>query len=124
MTGKEYQELAMRTNDGCHIGRLQGAINESWNSNKFNVGDLVNGVIGLCGESGEVVDLVKKQLFHGHSLDINEIKEELGDLMWYVAMCCHALNISLDDVMQGNIEKLKKRYPDGFSEQASINRED
>lgn len=122
MTGKEYQELAMRTNDGCHIGRLQGAINESWNSNKFNAGNLVNGVMGLCGESGEVADLVKKQFFHGHSLDTKEIKKELGDVMWYVAMCCHALNISLDDVMQVNIEKLKRRYPDGFSEQASINR--
>ena len=119
MTGKEYQELAMRTNDGGCEKRLTNAVEKS---TFINVADLLNGVLGLCGEAGEVTDIVKKSVFHKHPVDIDTLIKELGDVMWYVAMCCHALNISLDDVMQGNIEKLKRRYPDGFSTDASINR--
>lgn len=125
MTGKEYQQQAMRTNDGgCHE-RISSFI-ESEGCNLLlpdvKCGDLLNGVMGLCGESGEVADIVKKAVFHKHDLNKTDMAKELGDVMWYVAMCCHALGISLDDVMQGNIDKLKRRYPDGFSEQASQNR--
>lgn len=128
MIGKEYQELAMRTNDGGCSERINDfmateGINPTLD-NQIVCGDLINGVMGLCGESGEVADIVKKTVFHKHPIDIDELKKELGDVMWYVAMCCNALSISLDDVMQGNIEKLKKRYPDGFSIDASINRGD
>lgn len=84
--------------------------------------DLLVGVIGLCGEAGETADLVKKIVFHQHPMDVEALKKELGDVMWCVAMCCNVLNIALDEVMQGNIEKLKRRYPDGFSTDASINR--
>lgn len=128
MTGKEYQTLAMRTNDGGCFERLQSSMGidyelvEPWSETM--TADLINGVMGLCGESGEFADIVKKLIFHKHPIDINSLKKELGDVMWYVAMCCNALNISLDDVMQGNIDKLKKRYPDGFSTDASINREE
>ena len=124
MTGKEYQELAMRTNDGGCLHRLADAIDREF-ENKHNpiIADLLNGTIGLCGESGEVADIVKKSVFSEHPLDVDEIKKELGDVMWYVAMCCNSLKISLDDVMQGNIDKLMKRYPEGFSTEASINRE-
>ncbi len=121
MTGKEYQELAMRTNDGGCENRLANAIGTS---TFVNVADLLNGVLGLSGEAGEATDMVKKAIFHKHPIDINDLTKELGDVMWYVAMCCNALNISLDDVMKGNIDKLRKRYPDGFSTEASINREE
>lgn len=130
MTGKEYQELAMRTNDGGCFDRLADALDNNTLERELEgksspiIADLLNGVMGLCGESGEVADIVKKTVFHKHPIGIDELKKELGDVMWYVAMCCNALNISLDDVMQGNIEKLKKRYPDGFSTDASINREE
>jgi NTP pyrophosphatase (non-canonical NTP hydrolase) len=121
MTGNEYQDLAMRTNDGGCWDRIDDVLCSEY-MGAYKYADLINGVMGLNGEAGEVIDMVKKFIYHGHKLNIDEIKKELGDVMWYVAMCCNALNISLDDVMQGNIDKLKKRYPDGFSEQASINR--
>ena len=128
MTGKEYQTLAMRTNDGGCSERLNNFINSESCANDFEkdikVGDLINGVLGLCGETGEVSEHIKKAVFHGHGLNKEQISKELGDVMWYVAMCCHALNISLDDVMKGNIDKLRKRYPDGFSTDASIHREE
>ena len=85
---------------------------------------LVNGVMGLNGESGEVIDIVKKHMFQGHELDKDKIKKELGDVMWYVAEVCEALDLSLDEVMEGNIEKLAKRFKDGFTVNESINRKE
>lgn len=127
MTPNEYQELAMRTNDGKHSERLHNfptrLLLASAESHKaIKGGDLLNGVMGLCGEAGEVSDLIKKMIFHGHSVDIEKIKKELGDVCWYIAMICYAIDLDLEDVMQANIDKLKKRYPNGFSEQNSINR--
>lgn len=108
MEGKEYQKLAMVT------------LNKDLTKKDM----LSNGVMGLCGESGEVIDVVKKHLYQGHELDKNKIKNELGDVMWYVAEICSALDLSLDDVLEGNILKLKKRFKNGFSVIESINREE
>ena len=83
---------------------------------------LINGVMGLCGESGEAIDIVKKHLFHGHPLDREALKKELGDVAWYLAETAYALDIPLEDIMKANIEKLKQRYPEGFSVRESINR--
>ena len=102
----EYQYLAM----------------VSANKNLSKEDMLSNGVMGLCGESGEVIDIVKKHLHHGHELDKKHIFEELGDVMWYIAELCTTLDFKLEDVMIANIEKLKKRYPEGFSKERSINR--
>ncbi len=85
---------------------------------------LQNGVMGLCGESGEAIDIVKKHLFHSHPLDRDALVKELGDVAWYLAECATALDISLDEVCERNIEKLKKRYPEGFSSERSINRKE
>lgn len=100
-----YQELAMRTANPEHI-------------TLSNVG------LGIAGEAGEVADLIKKHLHHNHELDREELIKELGDVCWYVALGCTALNIDMGEVMQRNIEKLKKRYPDGFDSNKSINREE
>lgn len=100
-----YQELAMRTANPEHI-------------NLSNVG------LGIAGEAGEVADLIKKHLHHNHELDREELIKELGDVCWYVALGCTALGIEMAEVMQRNIEKLKKRYPDGFDSNKSINREE
>ena len=107
MTINEYQKLAMTT--------LNPALS------KEDV--LVNGVMGLCGESGEAIDIVKKWLAQGHELDREKLAKELGDICWYLAETATALDLSLEDIMAANIEKLKQRYPDGFDSQRSIHRE-
>ena len=107
MTVDEYQKLALRT------------VNPALSRREL----LINGVMGLCGESGEAIDLVKKHLHHGHELDKTALVKELGDIAWYLAETAYALDVSLEDVLQGNIEKLKKRYPEGFSSERSRNRE-
>ena len=78
--------------------------------------------LGLTGESGEVADHVKKALFQGHAIDPDHIAKELGDILWYIALACDAVGYSLDEVMQLNVEKLRKRYPNGFDVERSIHR--
>lgn len=82
----------------------------------------MNGLMGLNGEAGEAIDVAKKHLFQGHELDYDLLAEEIGDVLWYCALCADAMDISLDDIAEMNIAKLKKRYPDGFKEENSINR--
>lgn len=103
----DYQKLAMRTN-----------------SNDNFVDGVLNAALGLTGEAGEVADMIKKYVYHGHKLTTNELVKELGDVMWYIALMCDTLGISMDTVANTNIEKLKKRYPNGFSKEDSINREE
>ena len=106
MTINEYQKLARTT--------LNPALSQK--------DVLINAVMGLCGESGEAIDLVKKHLHQGHDLDKEKLIKELGDIAWYLAEAATALEIPLEDVLQGNIDKLKKRFPEGFDTQKSINR--
>ena len=103
----EYQNLAMRT------------------VNSENPKDLIlNGILGLCGETGEVADHIKKATFQGHEFDVDKVVGELGDVCWYVAILAKGLNVDLETVMQKNIEKLQRRYPDGFAAEKSLNRKD
>ena len=104
MTINEYQKLAMTT--------LNPALN------KKDV--LINGVMGLCGEAGEAIDIVKKYLAQGHPLDKEKLIKELGDIAWYLAEAATVLEIPLEDILQANIDKLKKRYPDGFETKKSL----
>mgnify|MGYP002732370264 CR=1 FL=1 len=106
MTGNEYQKLAMTTRNPALSQR----------------DSLINGVMGLCGESGEAIDIVKKWLAQGHELDKAHLAKELGDIAWYLAEAATALDIPLDDILQANIDKLAKRYPEGFSAQRSQGR--
>ena len=106
MTINEYQKLAMTT--------LNPALSEK--------DVLINGVMGLCGESGEAIDLVKKHLAQGHALDRDALIKELGDIAWYLAETAYALGVPLEEVLQRNIDKLKQRYPDGFNAENSIHR--
>ena len=128
MTINEYQELAMRTNDGiCNYRLFVASFDYEDNLNDqlkdlINPGELINGALGLTGEAGEVSDMIKKHIFHGHDLDRDDLIKELGDVCWYVALISRALGVNLEEVMSLNIEKLKNRYPEGFSEEASINR--
>ena len=84
---------------------------------------LINGVMGLCGEAGEAIDLVKKHLAQGHTLDRDALIKELGDVAWYLAETAYALDVPLEEVLQGNIDKLKARYPQGFETSRSLERE-
>lgn len=119
MTGNEYQQLAMRTNDELNTTRLTNAI---FDCNTITIAQLINGVLGLTGEAGEVSDLVKKGIFHEKGIDLEHLKKELGDCAWYLAMICDACGFTLDDVMQTNIDKLKARYPKGFDTYRANNR--
>ena len=83
---------------------------------------LINGVMGLCGESGEAIDIVKKHLHQGHPLEKEKLAKELGDVAWYLAETAFALDIPLEKILRGNLEKLRKRYPDGFSSEKSLYR--
>ena len=78
--------------------------------------------MGIAGEGGELVDHIKKHVFHGHELDLLKVKQEIGDLLWYVAVLSQECGFTLAEVADLNIEKLRKRYPEGFSVEASVNR--
>lgn len=83
---------------------------------------LSNYALGITGESGEVADELKKVIYHGHDLDVEKIEKELGDVLHYVSGLASMLDLSLEDIAKKNIEKLKARYPNGFSEEDSKNR--
>ena len=106
MTINEYQKLAMTT--------LNPKLDEK--------DVIINGVMGLCGEAGEAIDIVKKWLAQGHELDREKLIKEIGDVAWYIAEIATALGVTLEEVLTRNIEKLKARYPDGFKYSDSINR--
>lgn len=104
MNVNEYQTLAMTT------------LNPELDKREV----LINSVMGLCGEAGEAIDIVKKWMAQGHELDKEHLKRELGDIAWYLAEAATALDVSLEEVFQANIDKLKKRYPEGFDAQKSL----
>ena len=116
----EYQNLAMRTNDGKCNDRLKWEVENRYVTP--DAGEVINACLGLAGEVGELNDMIKKAIYHGHDLNTSDLFKELGDIMWYVAMMADAFGVSMDLICEININKLKKRYPEGFSEQASINR--
>ncbi len=96
----------------------------TWRRDRPYYAQRINAALGLAGEAGEVADLIKKVEFHGHTLDVADVTEELGDVLYYVAAMAHAFGLKLEDIAEVNIEKLKKRYPDGFSVERSVNRDD
>lgn len=107
MNFKEYQEKALKTK-----GNYTDSIDQ-----------LINGVMGLTGESGEVIDIVKKYLYQGHELDKNKIIDELGDVLWYINLIANATNVDLEHIAKYNINKLQRRYPKGcFRVEDSVNR--
>jgi NTP pyrophosphatase (non-canonical NTP hydrolase) len=108
MTPNEYQIAAMRTSSKTILPSEH----------------LMNGALGLAGEAGEVADIVKKATFQGHTINREHIAKELGDVCWYIAETANAIGYDLETIMQMNIDKLMKRYPDGFSADRSQNRED
>ena len=78
--------------------------------------------LGLAGEAGEFVDLIKKHLFHSHPLDRNKAIKELGDVRWYLELAAFAVGVTMEEVEDRNVAKLRERYPNGFSTEASQKR--
>lgn len=107
MTGNEYQALAERT----------------INPELTDVGLLLHAMFGLSSEAGELCGIFQKHL-QGHDLCPHHVKKEIGDVMWFVAELCTALDFELDDILEANIEKLRKRYPNGFEEERSVHRKE
>ena len=107
LTANDYQRMAMRT---------AGEYDTDYDQ-------LRNAAYGLNGEAGEVIDLLKKHEFQGHDLPDEKLIDECGDVLWYCALLADALGFTLEEVMNRNIDKLRKRYPDGFDKARSINRE-
>lgn len=107
MTFEEYQQEMKRT------------------ASKFEITNenLCLGAMGIVGEAGEVADYIKKVVFHSHELSREKIAEELGDVMWYLAYLSEVIGYSLNEIAEINSNKLRKRYPDGWDEKRSINRE-
>lgn len=85
---------------------------------------LVHGALGLSGEAGEVTDMIKKHMVYGKELDTDKLVKECGDVLWYMAVILDAIDSSFEEVMSMNIEKLEARYPNGFTEQAALDRKD
>ena len=106
MTVNEYQARAMETRNPALSPRDV----------------LINSVMGLCGEAGEAIDIVKKWLAQGHELDKPRLAKELGDIAWYLAEAATALDMPLEDIFAANLEKLKARYPAGFDAEKSRSR--
>ena len=121
MTGSEYVKAAMRTNDGKNTDRMIQAVTVN-RENKKDIGGIVNACLGLSGEVGEFNDMVKKWIFHEKPLDEEHAKKEMGDVLWYVAETATAIGYDLETIMDMNIYKLLKRYPNGFSAERSQNR--
>lgn len=103
----DYQRLAQRTS-------LSLGVNAK----------IENGCMGMCGEAGECIDILKKHKFQGHDLDREKLIDEAGDVLWYIAELATGLGTSLDAIARHNIEKLKQRYPSGFEPKRSIYRQE
>lgn len=109
MNINDYQEAALRA------------------SNKGRLTDkelLTSCVLGLSWKSEDCADIVKKHLFQGHELDTEKLANELGDVAWYLAVTAKVIGLDLETVLQMNVDKLYKRYPEGFSADRSIHREE
>lgn len=106
MNFQTYQEMSKRT--------MPGKNNET----------ISNYALGLAGEAGETVDMIKKVLFHHHLMNKLELKKELGDVLHYVSGLATLYDLTLEDIATTNIVKLQKRYPNGFSAKASKEREE
>lgn len=107
ITADEYQQACLRT------------ANFDLDSEDQNIAY----AMGLAGESGEYANEVKKIYYHGHPEQKERIKDELGDVAWYLAVSAYSWGIPLSEILEGNLKKLRQRYPDGFEEIRSINRD-
>lgn len=125
MTINEYQQLALRTDPlNTLYSTFEGDLSDFYERFGLNRIHLLEGLMGLSGESGEAVDLLKKFLFQGHPFDREHMAKELGDIAWYLAISADALGYDLETIFQMNIDKLRARYPEGFEVEKSLHRKE
>ena len=110
MNPNEYQTLASRTEPG-YESNVRSTLKLA---NETNL-ELTHASFGIMSEAGEFADALKKHIIYDKPLDVTNLKEELGDLLWYIALAHSALGINMEDTMQANIAKLKVRYPGKFT---------
>ena len=109
MTINEYQALALRTESRITTDPIPYI-------------RVLEGLMGLNGEAGEAIDIIKKVLFQGHEFDREHMAKELGDIAWYLAVSADAIGYDLETIFQMNVDKLKARYSDGFDSEHSQHR--
>ncbi|ARC28132.1 MULTISPECIES: nucleoside triphosphate pyrophosphohydrolase family protein [Bacillus cereus group] len=128
-------QAVMNINQICELDQYQEGALRTWNTNNDFGGRVLNAALGLTGEAGEVADIVKRAIFHGHGFNpahcpgeeegnTHKIALELGDILYYIAIMSHEIGYTLEDIAQMNISKLATRYPEGFSREASQKRVD
>lgn len=124
MDNKTYQKLALRTNGPDYHGVLERIVGgkETLTLPDEKMLDLLHSSMGFVTEAGEFQDMLKKHLYYGRELDTVNLKEEIGDILWYCAIALTALDTDFGTVMQTNINKLKARYPEKFTEKDAIDR--
>ena len=106
LTLNEYQKLAARTAGAGKQGEHRQII----------------AALGLAGEAGEFANMIKKMTAHGHPTSKEEMADELGDIMWYLAEAATSCGLTMNEVAEMNVDKLRERYPEGFSQERSVNR--
>lgn len=114
MNTKKYTELALNF-ENLDTDAIKNRIDN-------RITRLLHACVGASTESAELLDAIKKHIYYGKELNRQNIKEELGDILWYVALACDAMNVDMGYIMEANIEKLSKRYPEGYTNKDAINR--
>ena len=110
MNYKNYQEESKRTCPNLNDNLREG------------LSDELHMVMGISTEAGELLDAYKKHFAYGKELDVVNVGEEIADIMWYISNLCRIKGINLEEMLQRNIDRLKARYPDKFSQEKALNR--
>lgn len=128
MTSNEYQQAALRTEttpDFINPAFIEERVAKGSDGglDAKQLGRLIHAELGCCTETGEAQDMVKKALIYGKPFDKVNVLEEAGDQLWYIALKLHATGYTMEQAMERNIAKLRKRFPERFTEEAAINRD-
>ena len=118
ITNEDFNEITKEIGDKMQVNNYQALSSRTLPERPFNE-NITNCCLGLAGESGEVIEHIKKHVFHGKEIDKQYLLHELGDVLWYVSAIATVAGISLESIMVENVEKLRKRYPNGFKSDES-----
>lgn len=118
-TNEAYIAEAMRTSTQTQIDNFRDAME----SGGDQIIRAIHGAVGIATESGEILDALKRSLFYGKPLDKTNLEEEIGDVFWYLAELCDAIDITFEGAQAKNIAKLKARYPNAFTNESALNRD-